>query len=181
MTATLLMTADDLAALPDDGNRYELLRGELLTMPPTGFEHGAVTGETLWQIKTFVRETGAGAVVTEVGFVLSHDPTTVLAPDVAFIRQDRVPQGPDRVGFAKLAPDLVVEVVSPSNSLAEMNDKVLTYLEAGVRMVLVLEPQRRTATVHTPDRVARTLLPDERFDGGDVLPGFVVRVADLFA
>ena len=181
MTATFLMTADDLAALPDDGNRYELLRGELLTMPPTGFEHGLASGTSLWRLTDHVRKTEAGVVVTEVGFVLARNPTTVLAPDVAFVRRDRVPQGSDRIGFAELAPDLAVEVVSPSNSLAEMHDKVLTYLDAGVLMVLVLEPKRRTVTVHTSDRLARTLLPDEMFDGGDVLPGFAVRVADLFA
>jgi Uma2 family endonuclease len=141
--ATAQLTAADLAALPDDGNRYELLRGDLLTMPPTGLDHGMVFGETFWQFKRFARETDAGIVVSEVGFLLARDPPTVLAPDVAFIRRDRVPAAADRRGFAELAPDLVVEVVSPSNSMSEIHDKVLTFLETGVHAVLVLEPKRR--------------------------------------
>jgi Uma2 family endonuclease len=179
--ATAQLTAADLAALPDDGNRYELLRGDLLTMPPTGLDHGIVFGETFWQFKRFARETDAGIVVSEVGFLLARDPPTVLAPDVAFIRRDRVPAAADRRGFAELAPDLVVEVVSPSNSMSEIHDKVLTFLETGVHAVLVLEPKRRTVTVHTPDRMARTLVVGEVLDGLAVLPGFAVPVADLFA
>lgn len=180
MIATRPMTAEDLAAMPDDGNHYELLRGELVTMPPTGFDHGIVSMGAGWHLKNYVRETDAGEVVMEVGFVLSRNPLTVLAPDVAFVRRDRVPDPAARAGFVEMAPDLAVEVVSPSNTAAALQDKILTYLEAGVRLVLVLEPTRRVATVHTPDRLARTLLADETFDGGEVLPGFKVLVADLF-
>jgi len=92
-----------------------------------------------------------------------------------------VPVPGERGGFVEMAPELAVEVVSPSNSLTEMHDKVLTDLETGVRTVLVVEPTRRTVTtVHTPDRRSLTLLPDETFDGGDVLPKCSVLVADLF-
>lgn len=180
MVATLLLDAEDLAALPDDGNRYELLRGALVTMPPANYDHGTVSLGAGWHLKSYARQTEAGDVMTEVGFILGRNPTTVLAPDVAFVQRDRAPAASERGGFVEMAPDVAVEVVSPSNSLAEMHDKVLTYLEAGVRMVLVLEPTRRTVTVHTPDRRSHTLLPDETLDGGDVLPGFAVLVADLF-
>ncbi len=181
MVVQTLATVDDLLAIPDDGNRHELLRGEIIVSPPPGFLHGLTQlGLGSW-LRRHVDEASLGAVVTESGFLLKRDPDTVLGPDVAFIRADRLPPDAMQTTYLELAPDLVVEVVSPSNALAEMHDKVLTYLEAGVRMVLVLEPKRRTVTVHTPDRVARTLVVGETLDGGDVLPGFSVPVADLFA
>jgi len=174
-------TIADLLATPDDGQRHELLRGEIIVSPSPGFLHGKTQGRFSAILTNYADETGLGVVVTESGFRLHRDPDTVLGPDVAFVRADRVPPDADETTYLELAPDLVVEVVSPSNSLAEMHDKVLTYLEAGVRMVLVLEPKRRTVTVHTPDRVSRTLVVGETLDGGAVLPGFSVAIADLFA
>ena len=181
MVVQTLATVDDLLAIPDDGNRHELLRGEIIVSPSPSYRHGKAQSRFAAVLVRYADETGLGVVVTESGFRLHRDPDTVLGPDVAFIRTDRLPPDADDTTYLELAPDLVVEVVSPSNSLAEMHDKVLTYLEAGVRMVLVLEPKRRTVTVHTPDRVARTLVVGETLDGGDVLPGFSVPVADLFA
>jgi len=174
-------TLDDLLAMPDDGRRHELLRGEVIASPPPGFVHGKSSSRFNAILVRYADESGQGVVVAETGFLLHRDPDTVLGPDVAFIQADRLPADAEQTTYLELAPDLVVEVVSPSNSLAEMHDKVLTYLEAGVRLVLVLEPKRRTVTLHMPDRTSRTLVVGEVLNGGDVLPGFSVPVADLFA
>lgn len=172
-------TAEELLDLPDDGFRYELVRGELRQMAPGGYEHGRVAARTARVLDGFVSEHRLGEVVgAETGFVLARDPDTVRAPDAAFVAAERVPT--DRDGYAELAPDLVVEVVSPSDRAAEVADKVLMWLEAGCRMVWVLYPQRRAA-VHRPGGEARLLGPDDVLDGGEVLPGFALPVADLFA
>ena len=181
MVVSVIATVDDLLATREDGQHHELLRGVIVVSPPPGFLHGRTSLRFGATLSRFADETGLGVVVTGSGFRLQRDPDTVLGPDVAFIRADRIPPNADDTTYLELAPDLVVEVVSPSNSLAKMQDSILTYLEAGVRMVLVLEPMRRTVTAHIPDRVARTLVLGEVLDGGDVLPGFSVPVADLFA
>lgn len=104
---------------------------------------------------------------------------TIRAPDAAFVATDRVPV--DRTGFARLAPDLAVEVVSPSNTMREINDKICDYLDAGTRMVWIIEPRRRTVTVYRSHDDIRILGEGDEVDGGDVLPGFSLRVRDLFA
>jgi Uma2 family endonuclease len=181
MAVATRSTVEDLLATPDDGNRHELLRGEIIVSPPPGYLHSKRSTRFTAILVRFADESGLGTVLAETGFLLQRDPETVLGPDIVFIRADRLPVDAEETTYLELAPDLVVEVVSPSNSASEMHDKVLTYLEAGVRLVLVLEPKRRTVTVHTPDRVARTLVVGETLNGGDVLPGFSVPVADLFA
>src|SRR3954451_22747018 len=110
------MTAEELFQLPDDGLRHELVEGELRTIPPAGFEHGDIALELAFRVKAFVRQHRLGAVLAaEAGFVLGRDPPTAWAPGVAFVRADRVPPPGERRRFAELAPDLVAEVVSPSD------------------------------------------------------------------
>ena len=181
MVAATLSTVDDLLATPDAGQRHELLRGVMIVSPSPGYLPGKTQGLFAGLLARCADQSGLGVVVTESGFRLQRDPDTVLGPDEGDARADRIRPNPAETTYLELAPDVVVEVVSPSNSLVEMHDKVLTYLEVGVPMVLVLEPKRRTVTVHTPDRLARTLVVGEVLDGGDVLPGFSVPVADLFA
>ena len=140
-------------------------------MPPARGEHGALGMEIAWRIKTFVVERGLGKVYgAETGFTLRRDADTVLAPDVAFVRTDRLPPPGQRRGFMAVAPDLVVETVSPSDRSAHVTTKVLAYLEAGGRLVWVIEQTRRSITAWTSDRRARALLGSEVLDGGDVLP-----------
>lgn len=180
MVTAKLTTVDDLAAMPEDDNRYDLIEGELRRMSPTGFVHLQVVGTVTRVVGTFAFEHDLGIVGGEGGFVLQRDPDTVLAPDVAFVRKERLPPVEEREGFAQLAPDLAVEVLSPHDTSTAIEEKVNAYLAGGVRLVWVLNPRRRTAWVRGADGTDRMLTADEELDGGDVLPGFRVRVGTLF-
>jgi Uma2 family endonuclease len=138
-TAERLYTAANLQALPDDGKRYELVRGVLIEMPPPGQEHGLVTMEIGRLIANHVRASDLGKVTTESGYLLSEDPDTVRAPDISFIAKSRLPSLKDT--YAKIAPDLAVEVMSPGNSLDDMNEKNRSILRSGRAACLVVFPQ----------------------------------------
>jgi Uma2 family endonuclease len=182
MVTTKLMTAEELERLPDDEHRYDLIRGELLRMAPAGGEHGEIASHIDMRIAAFVYEHRLGKTYgAETGFYLQRNPDTVLAPDAAFVRQDRLPPREARRGFVPVAPDLVVEIVSPSDSASDVSDKVTTCLDADVRLVWVVEPRRRTVSIYLPDHTARILREDEVLDGADVLPGFRLPIAELFA
>ena len=180
MTATGLMTAEDLERMAEDDGRYDLIKGVLHRMSPTGLRQLIVSGTFIRVFGAFVAERELGVVGGEGGFVLERDPDTVLAPDMVFIRGDRLPPEEELDHFAHLAPDLVVEVLSPSDTARKVNQKIAAYLEAGVRMVLKADPRRRTITVYEQGKPPRRLTEADEFDGGDVLPGFRVAVADLF-
>lgn len=180
MATTHLLTAEDLWGVGDEGHRYDLIRGELRRMAPTGGEHGEIgvtTGALLW---THARSRNLGTVCRVSGFILARNPDTLLAPDVSFVRADRLLPHEERISFLELAPDLAVEVNSPSERPSDVPSKVEIYLTAGVRMVLVVEPRPKTITVHTPDQSPRVLQENNDLDGGDVLPGFRVPVAEIF-
>lgn len=186
MTAAALpapsaVTAEELAALSGDGVGYELVEGELQAMTPAGYGHGRVAARALGRLLVFVEDRGLGEVLTaETGFVLRRGPDTVRAPDVAFVRTERVPADDDQAGYAELAPDLVVEVVSPSDRAGQVTDKALAWLDAGVRLVWVVYPESQTVAVHHPAGVVTMLRGDAVLDGGDVLPGFALPLPDLF-
>ncbi len=180
-TATQLLTAEDLWLLPDDGLRHELVKGELRTMPPAGFEHGAIGHYLSQELGDHVKKHKLGLLVAaETGFVLEKNPDTVRAPDIGFVRQERI----DAIGVPKKywpgAPDLAVEVVSPGDTVYEVEDKVELWLEAGARLVWVVNPRRRTVTVHQPNSNPVVLTAKDELDGQDVVSGFRVRVGDLF-
>lgn len=178
---TSLMTAEELLDLPEDHLRHELVLGALRTMAPAGFEHGAVTMTIGARLHAFVAAHGLGAVLgAETGFTLARGPDTVRAPDVAFVRADRVPPSGARRGFAELAPDLVVEVVSPSDRTGEVTEKALMWVDAGVRLVWVVDPRPRAVTVYRPEGVVTLLRGSSELDGEDVLPGFRLPLGDLF-
>ena len=174
-----LMTAEELLRLPDDNLRHELVRGELRTMSPPGFEHGGVTVDITVSLELHVRAHGLGRVVGEVGFRLTTDPDTVRAPDVAFVRRDRLPNSPVR-GYWPGAPDLIVEVISPNDLYTEVDEKVAEWLEHGTPLVFVVNPRRRTVAVHRPRQPVRILGLDDVLDGEDVVPGWTLPVRDLF-
>lgn len=180
MATTATLTLEELERLPED-ERGEVIRGEMHPVSPTGIEHGDIAGNVLVALKPWVRLRWLGVVGGEIGFVLSRDPLVVLAPDVAFIPAARLPPAGQRQGFFHGAPALAVEVVSPSESAPETQAKVLLYLEAGAALVWVIHPRRRTVTVYFADRTSRDLNEADTLDGGDVLPGFTMRVAEIFA
>ena len=176
-----LMTADELLKLPEDGMRHELVRGELRTMSPTGFEHADVTSVIDGSLGPFVRARRLGRVLTgEPGFLLTVDPDTVRAPDVAFISRERVQEVGRVRGYVPGVPDLAVEVISPNDLYAEVAKKVAEYLEHGTRLVLVVNPRRLDVSVHRPDQPVRVLTIDDAIDGEDVVPGWSLPVRELF-
>jgi len=176
------MTADELLAMPDDGWRYELVKGELRRMPPPGDQHGWVGMNLGGPLHTFVKENKLGVVyLAETGFKLESDPDTVRAPDVAFVRQERVQETGPLQGYRFGAPDLVVEVLSPRDTIREVEEKVWEWLMAGARMVWVVSPKLRTVTVYRSLTDIVTLTEKDTLDGGDVVPGFKIRVGDIFA
>jgi Uma2 family endonuclease len=183
MTETgLRMTADELMRLPDRGVRYELIAGELQEMPPAGGEHGFVGGRTSRRLGAFLDQhpdVGGELFISEPGFRLARNPDTVRAPDLAYIAAERLLQA--RVpGYVDLAPDLVVEVVSPNDTASEIQTKVDEWLQAGSRLVWVLYPSTRSVLTYQPDGAARVLHAEDTLTGESVLPGFACRVGELF-
>lgn len=180
--AKQVTTADELIRLPTGmGRRYELVRGELKTMTPAGSRHGRIAFRLGLKLGAHVLQNGLGEVfAAETGFLLRRDPDTVRAPDVAFVSAGRLPEGGLPRGFFPGAPDLAVEVVSPDDAADEVQQKVLDYLRAGARQVWVVYPDTRSVMVHAAGGEARTLGPEETLDGGEVAPGFAVRVGEFF-
>ncbi|HEU5430863.1 MAG TPA: Uma2 family endonuclease [Thermomicrobiales bacterium] len=174
---TRKMTAEELWALPED-QRGELIRGEMTPVTPVARPHWRIVGRLLGRLDPFVEARGLGDVGAEGGFLLARDPDVVLAPDVSFVRAGR--EADDQPGFMPLAPDLAIEVISPSNSVTELSRRVRLYLDAGVRQVWIVDPYERTIALYAPDRTARLYVDGETLDGGDVLPGFALAVGDLF-
>lgn len=183
-TETRQTTAEDLLKMPDDGSRYELVKGELKQMTPAGDEHGYVAGEMFGELRSHVKANDLGRTyAAETGFKLASDPDTVRAPDAAFVSRERVESTGRVRGFRTGAPDLAVEVVSPNDRHAEVVEKALAWLAAGCRMVLVADPESRTVTVYrSPDNVrVLTAEGNDAIDGADVVPGWRLPVAQLFA
>lgn len=179
--ATKLMTAEELELLPDDGYQYELIEGVLIRMSPGSFEPSKIAVRVSARIFNFVDARGLGEVTgADGGYVLARGPDTVLAPDVAFVRAERVPTEDEQQHFASVVPDLVVEVVSPSDRMREVNDKVSRYLAAGVPMVWVFHPRRRTVTVRRAHAEPMVLDAEAVLDGEDVLPGFRLPLSEIF-
>jgi Uma2 family endonuclease len=175
-----LYTADDLARMDEDA-RYELVRGELRVMePPPHPAHGAVAMRLSSAVSTYVYANGLGPVFTaEAGFLLRRNPDTVRAPDFAFVRADRVPAGGIGQGYGPV-PDLVVEVMSSSDRVPHVWQEVDDYLGAGVRLVWVVDPERRTVAVHEAGEPVRLLSEGDTLSGRSVLPGFQCAVSSLF-
>jgi Uma2 family endonuclease len=183
MTATgIRMTADEFLRLPDDGKRYELIAGELHEMPPAGGEHGYVGNRAQIELGIYLRqhpEIGGSFFLAETGYRLSRNPDTVRAPDISYVNEERLPQARVR-GFPELAPDFVVEVVSPNDTATEIQQKVDEWLAAGVLLVWVLYPSTRSAMVYRAERAVELLHADDTITAEPVLPGFSCRVGDLF-
>lgn len=181
MATTKLMTAEDLWTLDDDGKRCALIRGELICMSPSSGRHGKIGIRIATLLDLYASRTKLGDVFgVEAGFILARDPDTLLVPDAAFVRAERVPPEDEQKGFLELVPDLVVEVLSPSERPGQITTKLLTYLNAGVKIVWHVDPEDRSVTVHTAGQTPRTLTVDDEIDGGEVLPGFSAPVAAFF-
>lgn len=174
-------TASELYAMPDDGFRYELVKGELRKMSPSGSEHGATIVNVTVLLAQYVRAKRLGICFgAETGFKIASDPDTVRAPDVAFVRQERIPESGIPKKFWPGAPDLAVEVLSPGDTRREVDEKVEDWLEAGVRAVWVVDSKRRCVTVYRSTTDVTKLSETDELDGGDVVPGFRCQVSEIF-
>lgn len=172
-------TAESLLELCDPSHRFELVRGELRRMSPASSPHGLVAMRIGARLDEHVRCTALGAVfAADTGFLLERNPDTVRAPDVAFVRIDRIPDPPPP-GWFPGAPDLAVEVVSPTDRYADVESKARQWLAAGATAVWIANPVTRTLVVLRAAE-ARVLGPDDELAADDLLPGFAVRVRDLF-
>jgi Uma2 family endonuclease len=175
------ISAEQLLVMPDEGWRYELVEGELRRMSPAGRQHGRVAMNFAWRLAQFVRERSLGVVfAAETGFLLRREPDTVRAPDVAFVRAARSPESESGEGFFPGAPDLAVEVVSPSDSFSEVEEKVFQWLGAGAGAVLVLNPSRRNASLYRGKEDFRLFTEGETLDLSFVVPGFSISVSAIF-
>jgi Uma2 family endonuclease len=182
MTKTLQRsTANELFEMPHGGFRYELVKGELRKMPPSGSEHAAIIGRLTMRLGQCVEANDLGLYFgAEGGFKLSSDPDTVRAPDLAFISKERVPESGIPKNFWPGAPDLAVEVVSPGDTYNEVEEKVEDWLAAGTRAVWIVNPRRRLVTVYRSLTDVTHLSEGDELDGGDVVPGFRCEVSEIF-
>ena len=180
-TSPQLVTADALMRLSSDGCRCELVRGELQMMSPTGDEHGVVTAALTIRLGAFVMEHALGVIFgAESGFQLEHDPDTVLAPDIAFVERQRFAATGLSRKFWKGAPDLAVEVLSPSDRAGQAADKAQAWLAHGTHQVWIVDPKNRTVTIHHREGQVVALSEADTLEGGDVVPGFACPVRKIF-
>ena len=174
-----LMTAEELLYTNVPNKRTELVRGRLIVHEPPGGRHGYVAANLAFRLHQHIDLTGAGAVfVGDVGFTLHRDPDTVRGPDVAFVRKDRLPQ-PIPSTYLEFAPDLVVEVLSHTDRPGEVLAKVGDWLDAGARLVWVIDPERRLARIYRADGTEHILEEADQLLGEDVLPGFSCTIASI--
>jgi Uma2 family endonuclease len=182
MSATTeLMTAEDLLKLPRGRFRYELINGELKQMSPAGHQHGKIAARLTVPLGRHVEENQLGEVyAAETGFKLKTNPDHVRAPDVAFIRQERVDAVGETKGYWPGAPDLAVEVNSPDDTVGKVEEKVAEWLEYGTTLVWVVSPKLHTVTVYRSRTNIKVLTENDTLEGEDVVPGFRYPVARLF-
>ena len=175
-----LLTAEEYLQLPDDGRRTELRRGVVVTMTPPGFRHGEVCSRINRLIGNYVEDHRLGRTLTnDSGIITQRDPDTVRGADVSFYSYQRVPKDQSPIGYAGASPEIVFEVVSPTNTRRSIFEKVAEYLNVGVNVVCVIDPQHQSVNLHFPD------LPVEKLQGDDELtfaelPGFSLVVRRIF-
>ena len=181
-----LVTAEALEQMPMADAHIELVAGEIVSMSPAGPEHGEIALNIGSFVREFLRKHRLGkAYAAETGFILSRNPDTVRAPDVAFVTAERARRQtrgyPLGQGFFDGAPDLAVEVVSPGDTDEAVQTKILEYLQAGTSVVWIVRPRTRTVTVYRSLSDIRVLTDQDTLTCDDLLPGFSVPVSDVFA
>jgi Uma2 family endonuclease len=183
-TATNLTTAEEFAEWvqrPEQANRwFELVRGEVIELPPSVKAHGRVCTNVAFALEVYARRRCKGYVTTnDAGVILARGPDTVRGPDVALYADagrfaDLHPK------YGEVPPRLAVEVLSPNDRAKQVTRKITDYLENGVDLVWLIDPEDRTVTVYRRDRGPYLLREADELTGDDVLPGFACRVAEFF-
>jgi Uma2 family endonuclease len=175
------MTADELLHMPEDGYRYELLDGELHRYELNGALHGFVSSRLSARLGRFLFDNELGKVVSATGFLLSRDPDTVRAPDIAFVSNEQLARCGMPEGYFPEAPTLAAEVVSPGDTAEEVDSKIRCWLAAGTKLAWVVYPGGRTVTVYRSLDEIHVLTEKDKLTGNSVVPGFECAVADLFS
>ncbi len=174
------LTLEQFERLPEENEyRLELVRGRIVRDPGPGLRHGRIVVRLARILDLYAEESGTGFVVAEAGFLLAEEPPTVRLPDLAFLAGTPPEEVPD--AFSPRAPDLAIEVLSPSNSAAEILEKAADYLRSGSRLVWVLDPAAERVTIYRSRGDVRVVEIGDLLEGEDVLPGFRVDVAEIFA
>ena len=181
-TKTDLLSLEGYAALDEPEDEYvtELVRGMVVREPRPGSPHARTQFRLAYHLTDWVRAHGEGEIYGESGFILSEDPGTVRGPDVAVVLRSHSWEG-EPGQWIRGAPELAVEVLSPSDTSSGIQQKVLEYLEFGAQLVWIVDPAARTVTVYRPDGSAMLLREEQTLTGEDVLPGFSLELTDLFA
>ncbi len=180
-TATHLMTAEELIKLPGGSCRYELVKGELLTMPLAGEEHGVLIINVTLPIAQYLRSNNLGIVYgADTGFQIESNPDTVLGPDIAFVSKDRLKETGISRGYRMGAPDLAVEIISPRDSAKRAEQKAHRWLAGGALIVWTVDPKTRTVKVYESTSSVAVLGEADVLTGGTVLPGFKLPVSEIF-
>jgi Uma2 family endonuclease len=179
LEATDIWTAEDLAANDIPNKSTELVRGRLIVREPPSSYHGRLAANLVIILGAYVRSRALGDVFAQdSGFKIASSPDTVRAPDVAFLAAERAALIPER-GYAALAPDFIVEILSPDDRPGEVLAKIGEWLEAGVRLAWVIDPRRREARVYRRDGSVRIAGAADVLDGEDVIPGFTCSLKDI--
>jgi Uma2 family endonuclease len=173
------MTVEEFSRLPADGARHEMNAGELITLPPPKSLHSLTSLAVLEALQPYLRQHPLGRAIPEAGYILSREPLTIRQPDVSVLSNARI-EAPPEDSYFEGAPELAVEIVSPSDVPEELEVKIRQYLNAGAKQVWVLYPKARHADVFEENK-ATVLSGDEELKGGDLLPGFSIRVSELFS
>ena len=178
---TKLLTADDLARLVSQGVRGELIRGVLYEIMPTGVNHARIVVKLVLLLGAFIAPRRLGTLMaSDLGIVLERGPDTVREPDIAYISAERMPLGFDVPGYSELVPDLVVEVVSPSDTRSAVDEKARMWRDYGARLVWTVYPDTRSVDTYSEDGTTETLTEDDILSGNNVLPGFSCSVSEIF-
>jgi len=180
VNATKLMTAEELLKMPHGNYRYELVKGELIERSFLGAKQGVISARIGVRLGNFVEKQKLGVVCSGSGFILARNPDMVRGADASFVSNARISKQVQPKGYWELAPDLAVEVISPNDPASEVQSKVLEYLDAGTRLVWVIDPESKTISVYRSLSNVRVLTNKDTLDGADVLPGFSVAVKELF-
>jgi Uma2 family endonuclease len=181
MATTRLLTAEDVVRMGSDGERMELIDGEVREKEPMGAQHGEAEIRLTLPLGLHVLSQHLGELYpSDTQFKILRDPDIIHIPDLAFVRADRLPPKNEREGILLLAPDLAIEVISPNDRYVVVMEKVERYQRAGVPLVWLVDPRRRVVEVHVLGRESRLLREGDTLDGGEVLPGFSLPVADIF-
>ena len=176
------MTVEEYARFeqPEDGYKYELVRGVLMVQEPSpGYPHGSLQADLAWHLGNWTRQTGRGKVAVDMGCIIRMTPATVRGPDICiFLEPGSWENTPGN--WAQGAPEIAIEVLSPSNRPGAMREKMRDYFEAGALRVWMVDPKTRTVTIHRADGSETTFQDGDRLEDPDVLPGFELELEELF-